>query len=159
MDKVLNTQKLVSSKLGHGYITINGQRELWLYLRKIEMKATINSADVPRLGTLVNGSRVTSMNYAGTITVYKVNPKVDNMVQQMADTGFVPYFDIQTVNEDPTAGNGRDVKLIKDCHIDGDIIIAQVDDEGEFLEQDVGVKASSVQPLEKFTADNGIIAG
>ena len=93
------------------------------------------------------------------MTIYKVDAVVDNMVQQMADSGNIPYFDIQTVNEDPTAGNGRDVKLIKDCHLDGDIVIASMDGEGEFLEQEVGFKAGGVEPLEKFSNSTSIIAG
>jgi hypothetical protein len=71
----------------------------------------------------------------------------------------VPYFDIQTVNEDPTAGNGRDTKLIQNCHLDGDIVVAAMDSDGEFLEQEVGFRASSVTSLEKFDATSGVIAG
>lgn len=157
--EVIRTDQIVSAKLGKCYLVINGVRELWLHVKDLEFKATIDSADVPRLGTFVKGSRVTGMGYSGKMTIYKVNSRVDDMVQRMADTGFVPYFDIQTVNEDPTANNGRDVKLIKDCHLDGDIVIAQMDGNGDFLEQEVNAKASGVVPLEKFNANTGIIAG
>jgi hypothetical protein len=159
MGEVFKPNDAVSAKLGKCYVIIDGQRELWLNVKNIEVKATIDSTDVPRLGSFVKGSRATGMAYSGTMTIYKVNPRIDNIIQQMADTGLVPYFDIQTVNEDPTAKNGRDVKLIKDCHLDGDIVIAAMDGDGEFLEQEVNFNAGGVQPLEKFNADTSIIAG
>jgi hypothetical protein len=159
MPEIFKPNDAVSAKLGKCYVIIDGVRELWLHVKSIEVKATIDSTDVPRLGSFVKGSRATGMAYSGTMTIYKVNPRVDNIIQQMADTGLVPYFDIQTVNEDPTAKNGRDVKLIKDCHLDGDIVIAAMDGDGEFLEQEVGFNAGGVQPLEKFNADTSIIAG
>lgn len=159
MGEVFKPNDAVSAKLGKCYVIINGVRELWLHVKNLEFKATIDSTDVPRLGSFVKGSRATGMAYAGKMTIYKVNPRVDNMVQQMADTGLVPYFDVQTVNEDPTANNGRDVKLIHDCHLDGDIVIASMDGDGDFLEQEVNVKAGGVKPLEKFNADTSIIVG
>lgn len=159
MGEVFKPNDAVSAKLGKCYVIIDGQRELWLNVKSIEVKATIDSTDVARLGSFVKGSRATGMAYSGTMTIYKVNPRVDNMIQQMANTGLVPYFDIQTVNEDPTAKNGRDVKLVKDCHLDGDITIAAMDGDGEFLEQEVNFNAGGVEALEKFNADTSIIAG
>lgn len=159
MSKKFNPKDAVSAKLGKVYPIIDGTRYLWLNVKNINCKVSISSDDVPRLGTLVTGSRVTGLAYSGTMTIYKVDAVVDDMIQQMADTGVVPYFDIQTVNEDETAGNGRDVKLIKDCHIDGEIDIAKLDGEGSFLEQEVGFKANSVQPLEKFSNTTSIIEG
>lgn len=159
MAEIFKPKDAVSAKLGKCFVIIDGTRYLWLNVKSIECKASVSSTDVSRLGTLVTGSRVTGLSYSGTMTIYKVDAVVDNMVQQMADSGVVPYFDIQTVNEDPTAGNGRDVKLIKDCHIDGDIVIAAMDGEGEFLEQEVGFKAGGVEPLEKFSNTTSIIEG
>lgn len=157
--EVFKPNDAVSAKLGKCYVIIEGRRELWLHVKNCEFKATIDSTDVPRLGSFVKGSRATGMSYSGTMTIYKVNPRVDNIVQQMANTGLVPYFDIQTVNEDPTARNGRDSKLIKDCHLDGDVVIASMDGDGDFLEQEVSVRASGVEPLEKFNANTSIIEG
>ena len=159
MGESFKPKDAVSAKLGKCYVAIDGTRYLWLNVKNMACKANIESTDVPRLGSFVKGSRPTGMSYSGTMTIYKVDAVVDNMVQQMADSGNVPYFDIQTVNEDPTAGNGRDVKLIKDCHLDGDIVIASMDGEGEFLEQEVGFKAGGVEPLEKFSNSTSIIAG
>jgi len=159
MAEIFKPNDAVSAKLGKCYVIINGVRELWLNVKNIEVKATIDSTEVPRLGSFVKGSRATGMSYSGTMTIYKVNPKVDDIVQQMADSGMVPYFDLQTVNEDPTAANGRDVKLVKDCHLDGDIIVAAMDGDGEFLEQEVNFNAGGVQPLEKFAAGTSVIAG
>lgn len=149
----------VSAKLGCVYVTIEGRRELWANVKNIEANADISSADVPRVGTLVTGSKVTGISYSGKMTVYKVHSAVDDMVQQMADTGIIPYFDVQTVSEDPTANSGRDVKLLFDCHLDGTIKIAGLDSDGEFQEQEVGFRAAGCKPLEKFSNTTSIIAG
>jgi hypothetical protein len=157
MAEVLHPNQVVSAKLGKCYVIIDGETKLWLNVKNVKFTANIASSKVTRLGAFVDGSRATGMGYSGTMTIYKVNPQVDNIIQSMADKGLVPYFDVQTVNEDPTADNGRDVKLFKDCHLDGDIDIAGMDGDGEFLEQTVNVKASGVIPLEKFKADTAII--
>lgn len=159
MAEIFKPKDAVSAKLGKCYVIIDGQRYLWLNVKNLECKAAISSADVPRLGSFVTASRPTGMSYSGKMTIYKVDSVVDDMVQQMANTGEVPYFDIQTVNDDPTAANGRDVKLIKDCHLDGDILIAAMDGEGDFLEQEVNFRAGGVEPLEKFSNSTSIIAG
>ena len=159
MSEVLHPNQVVSARMGKCYVIIDGVRELWLHVKDIKVTANISSTNVTRLGSFVEGSRATGMGYSGTMTIYKVNSRIDDIVQKMADTGLVPYFDIQTVSEDPTANNGRDVKLIKDCHLDGDIDIAGMDGAGEFLKQSVNVKASGVIPLEKFKADTAIIRG
>ena len=159
MAEIFKPKDAVSAKLGKCYVIINGTRYLWLNVKSLEAKAIIESTDVPRLGSFVTASRPTGMSYEGTMTIYKVDSVVDDMVQQMAASGNVPYFDIQTVNEDPTSGNGRDVKLIKDCCLDGDIVIAAMDGEGDFLEQEVNFKAGGVEALEKFSNSTSIIAG
>lgn len=159
MSEILKPKDVVSAKLGKVYVIIDGTRELWLNVKNIKVTASIENADVPRLGTTKKGSRNVGLSYSGTMTIYKVHSAVDDMVQHLADTGEVPYFDIQGVNEDPTAKNGRDVKLFKDCNIEGDIDIFGLDSEAEWVEQEVNITVDSVQPLEKFANSTSIIAG
>lgn len=159
MGEAFNPQDAVSAKLAKGFITIDGRRELWLHIKNFEMKANIRSKDVPRLGAFVDGSKATGMGYSGKMTIYKVNGTIDAMVQRMAETGETPFFEIQTVNEDPSTKNGRDVKLYSGCHLDGDIVLSSGDAEGDFLEQEVNVKAQKMKILEKFTGTSSVIVG
>lgn len=157
--EIFNPRDTVSAKQGKVYVLINGSRELWLNVKNISCKANIENADVPRLGTMVKGSKTTGMSYSGSMTIYKVHSGVDDMVQQLAETGVVPYFDIQTVVEDKTSGNGRDAKLITDCVLDGDIELVGIDADGEFIEQEVGFNASGVTYLEKLRNTTSIVGG
>lgn len=159
MAEVLHPNQVVSAKLGKCYVIIDGVREHWLNVMSVKVTANIASSKVTRLGAFVEGSRATGMGYSGTMEIYHVNSRVNNIIQRMADTGLVPYFDIQTVIEDPTPKNGRDVQLVKDCHLDGDIDIASINGDEDFIKQTVGFKASGVIPLEKFKADHAIVQG
>ena len=62
----------------------------------------------------------------------------------------MPYFDIQVTNDDFATSIGRDTKIYKNCLIDGDVLLNMVNDEGDFIEQEVEGYYSDYEVVEKY---------
>ncbi|MCK9616024.1 MAG: phage tail tube protein [Candidatus Omnitrophica bacterium] len=158
MGQKFNPKDAVNAKLGSCYVTIDGTRKLWLQVKEVKGTANISDADVPMLGTLEKGSKITGIGYSGSMTIYDVDSAVNDMVQKIGSTAVVPYFDLQVSNEDQTSSSGRRVGIFTDCHISGDIDLMKLGGD-DFLMQEVNFKAAGFTPISKFSNTNSVIAG
>ena len=158
MGQKFNPKDAVNAKLGSCYVTINGSRKLWLQVKEVKCTANISDADVPMLGTLEKGSKITGIGYSGSMTIYDVDSAVNDMVQKIGSTAVVPYFDLQVVNEDSTSSSGRRSGVFTDCHVSGDIDLMKLGGD-DFLMQEVNFKAAGFTPTFKFSNPNSVITG
>lgn len=150
MTRVMKSEHDISANYGIVSMTKNGRRLNLLMVKKIEIKANVESREVKKIGTNKKGRKPGLVEYPGTMTVYKCTEEFDKMVEEYAKTGIMPRFDLQTYNEDPAvaADLGRSIKQANDCIIDGEVLLALVDSEGGSIEQTINFYAESIETPE-----------
>ena len=70
-------------------------------------------------------------------------------------TGFMPTFDIQVSNEDPTASVDRQTIILKNCLTKGGVL-AKYDADAEILDEDIEGTFDDWEMPETFSLLNGM---
>lgn len=140
-----------SAKLATAFVTIGNRRYAMLMARNFEAKATVETADVPMLGSMIKGKKAVGLEISFSMTVYKCTEIFDNIIEKFKQTGVMPTFDIQVTSEDKQTTIGRSTKVYNDCVIDGDVLLSMFDDSGEFVEQTITGFAMNYESPEKYT--------
>lgn len=148
---MMNTKDAVSANHAECFVTVNGTRYSMLMAKEFEGKATINTAEVPRLGNVVVGHKAQTVELSFSMTIYKCTEIFDDIMDRFVKTGVMPTFDIQTSNDDPASSVGRSTKIYHDCVLDGDVLLSMFNAEGEFVEQTIEGFCDSYSRPEKHT--------
>lgn len=126
----------LSAALAKCYITINGNRYNFMQAINLEAKFTKKKTKVPILGKTGQGNKATGWEGTGKATFHYNQSVFRKAMLHYKDTGEDTYFEIQVINEDPTAKVGKQEILLQDCNIDGGIL-AKFDADGEYLDEDM----------------------
>jgi hypothetical protein len=150
------TNDTPSSRLGTAYVKFKdgpnkGKRFRLFNARKVEATASVDTAEVKVLGDVVTRHKATGVTYQISMTVYKVSDMFDDFIQTFARTGVMPTFDLQVTEYDPATSIGTSGYIYRDCVIDGDIRLSGLDADGDFIEQDITVYASSITEYSAHT--------
>lgn len=151
MQELMKTQDAPESKMGTVFCTIGTRRYAMLNTKKVEVKASVETKEVPRLGAIIKGRKATGLEIQITMTVYKCSPMFDQVIKQFKETGAMPTFDLQVSSWDDTTSIGRDSKIYNNCIIDGDVLLSLVDAEGDFIEQEISAYADDFSIAEGYT--------
>jgi hypothetical protein len=155
MTQVMSSDHALNGKFAEVFCTINGRRYHLLSCRNFEGTVNISTNEVPRLGAVVTGHKAVAAEISFTMTIYKVTEMFDDLVEQFIKTANMPRFDIQVSNDDPAAGDiGRSTKVFNNCTLDGDVLQAMVNAEGDFIEQEISGFAEDYTRPEKFINPN-----
>ncbi len=149
-DKFMNEQDAPSAKQAECFVTVNGQRYTACFAKKFEAKANVSTKEVPVLGKLMKGRKVTGMEGKFSMTIYKVTELFDDILETYKNTGYMPTFDIQVSQHDKATSIGRSTKIYRDCIIDGEMLLSAFDAEGDFIEQTVEGYYNDYDPAEKY---------
>lgn len=147
----MNTQDAVSANFAECFVTKNGVRYSMLMAKEFEGRASVNSAEVYRLGNPVIGHKAQTVALAFSMTIYKCTEIFDDVIEEFIKTGVMPTFDIQTSNDDPATTVGRSTKSYNGCMLDGDVLLSMFNAEGEFVEQVIEGYCDSFTRPEKYT--------
>jgi len=150
-DRTMNTQDALSANYAECFVTLNGTRHSMLMAKEFEGKATVNTAEVPRLGSVVVGHKAQTVALAFSMTIYKCTEIFDEVIEQFIKTGVMPAFTIQTSNDDPATSVGRSTKIYNNCVLDGDVLLSMFNAEGDFVEQSIEGYCESFSRPEKHT--------
>lgn len=146
----LNPQDVPSARLAELFCTLDGRRYSMLNAKSFEATASIENADVPRLGSMITGKKPTGMEVKLSMTVYKCSPMFDNVIETFKNTGVMPTFECQVTSSDGATSIGKDTKIYHDCMIDGDVLLSMFDAEGEFVEQEIEAFAMDYSTKDKY---------
>ena len=146
----LNPQDVPSAKLAELFCTIDGRRYSMLNAKSFEATASIENADVPRLGSMITGKKPTGMEVRISMTVDKGSPMFDKVVENFKNTGVMPTFECQVTSSDDATSIGKDTKIYTDCVIDGDVLLSMFDAEGEFIEQEIEAYAMDYKTKDRY---------
>ena len=152
---VMSAADAVYGSLASCYVTIGDRRYSFMNLTEFESKYDVNIVDVPLLGKVGMGHKA-----AGGKGTWKGKAHYNqSLMREMAltyqKTGAMPYFDIQTTNEDPTSAVGRQTVTHSGCLCDS-FILAKFQAGEEVLEEELSGTFESWDMPEKFTVLPGM---
>lgn len=149
--KLFNPQDAPVAKFATFYCTISDRRYEMLNAKNFEAKGNVETADVPRLGSVIKGKKAVGLEVKLSFTVYKVSEMFDELIEQFKNNGYMPEFECQVTNEDPATSIGRSTKTYHNCVIDGEVLLSMFDADGDFIEQDIEAYALDFERPEKYT--------
>lgn len=149
--KLFDPQDAPVAKFATFYCTIGDRRYEMLNAKNFEAKGNVETADVPRLGSVIKGKKAVGLEVKLSFTVYKVSEMFDELIEQFKNNGYMPEFECQVTNEDPATSIGRSTKTYHNCVIDGEVLLSMFDADGDFIEQDIEAYALDFERPEKYT--------
>ena len=136
MSTVMKAKDAVYASLAQCFLTIEGNRYLFMQAIDLEAKMNKTKTKVPILGKTGKGNKASGWEGTGSATFHYNTSVIREMLKKYKDTGEDVYFDIQISNEDPTSAVGRQTIILRDCNVDGGIL-AKFDANGEYLDEDM----------------------
>ena len=141
----------VNGAEGQAFITRNGKNEYLVGLRNITTTAEIQSNDMRVVGTRKTQNKNSGVKLSGTGNIYYGStPLFNDMILEYIQTGIMPSFSIQIINDDPTVSVGRQNMVYYDCELTGTIPLSILNDEEAMLNFDFSFSVGSVGRLESF---------
>ena len=151
----MNAKDSVSASLAECYITIDGERYNFMQLISFESKWNVNITEIPILGQVGKGHKPTYGSGEWSGTAHYNQSVIRDMMLRYKNEGYMQYFDIQIMNEDPTSAVGRQTIILKDCLVEGGIL-AKFDADSEYLDEDLSGTFEDWDMPERFKMLDGM---
>lgn len=155
MSTVMKAKDAVYASLAQCFLTIEGNRYLFMQAIDLEAKMNKTKTKVPILGKTGKGNKASGWEGTGSATFHYNTSIIREMLKKYKDTGEDVYFDIQISNEDPTSAVGRQTIILRDCNVDGGIL-AKFDANGEYLDEDMDFTFEDWEMPETFQLLEGM---
>lgn len=153
---IMNALDAIAGSQASAYITLaDGNRYCFMQLYSFESKMDISVAEVPILGKSGKGNKPTGWSGTWSGTAHYNQSVFRKMLLEYKRTGFMPTFDIQVANEDPTASVGRQTIILKNCRTKGGIL-AKFDADAETLDEELEGTFDDWEMPETFSLLNGM---
>ena len=149
MGQTMHAKDTVSASLAECFVTIDGNRYNFMQAINLEAKFEKNKTEVPILGKTGKGNKATGWKGTGSCTFHYNTSIFRELFMRFKETGEDIYFDIQVTNEDPTSSVGRQTIILKDCNLDGGVLV-KFDADAEYLDEDMDFTFEDVEMPEKF---------
>lgn len=148
-NRVMNARDAISASLAECFVTIEGNRYLFMQAINLEANFEKTKTEVPILGKTGKGNKSTGWKGSGSATFHYNTSIFRKLLYRYKETGEDIYFDIQITNEDPTSTVGRQTVILKDCNVDGGIL-AKFDADSEYLDEDMDFTFEDFEMPEEF---------
>ena len=157
MDRIhMDALDAIAGAQAEAFITLaDGNRYRMINFVSFEASAEINLVEVPILGKSGKGNKPTGWKGTWSGNAQYNQSVFREMMLEYKRTGKLPRFDIQVTNEDPTASNGRQTIILKDCYFKGGTL-TKFDADAETLDEDIEGTFDDWEMPEKFNLLNGM---
>lgn len=152
---IMHAQEPLHGSEGSAYVTIEGSR--YLFFQLIDFEATFDKkkTEIGRLGSRMAGNRSGyGVGKWKAKVYYNTDILRDVMMKYIKEHKDI-YFDIQITNDDPNSRAGRHTVIFRDCNLDS-IVLAKLDVNKEFLEEDISGTFDGVDMPETFKVLEGM---
>ena len=152
---IMKGKDAISGSLAKCFVTIEGKR--FNFMQAINVKAEMekNKVEVPILGKTGKGNKAAGWKGTGSAAFHFNTSIFREVLQEYTRTGKDLYFDMQIVNEDPTASVDKQTIMLIDCNLDGGII-AQFDADADYLEDEFDFTFEDWKLVDKFKPLDGM---
>ena len=135
---------------GKAFITMDGRVKELFGAKKIQTQAEIQSTDMKVIGTKKIQNKPGGVKQTGTGTCYYGTPIFVDMLAQYIHTGEMPYFTMQTTNEDKASSVGVQTIAYYNCKLSGTIPLAVLDADSDMLTFDFSFTYEDFEVLSRF---------
>lgn len=140
----------LNGKEGRAFITNeNGIVEEMFNVKSINLDFSLEESDMKVVGTRLVQKKTTGVSLSGTMTIYYGSPKFKQMCKDYMNTGRMPYFTLQVVNDDPATSVGTQTIVCYNVKIQSGKI-AILDSDTDFLTEDVPFTFTRFEILTAF---------
>ena len=115
---IMNAKDAVYGSAAECYITIGTHRYNFMSLTEFESDWEVNVTEVPILGKVGMGHKAAGGKGTWSGTAHYNQSVFRKIAEEYQKTGYMPYFEIQVSNEDPTSAAGRQTIIHNDCLCD-----------------------------------------
>lgn len=148
--KVLEGSDVVSAKEGTAYLILEGRNIPLFYAMSVSAKIKKDKKQIKSLGSRMAKHKTTGAEGTGTLKIFEVTSIFKEIIWEYVKNGKDLYFNIMVTNEDPTTDYGRETKVLYNCNFD-EVDVADLDGEGDFLQQEMSFTFDDFDLPEKFT--------
>ena len=135
---------------GKAFITMNGKVNELFGAKKIQTQAEIQSTDMKVIGTKKIQNKPGGVKQTGTGTCYYGTPIFVDMLAQYIHTGEMPYFTMQTTNDDKASSVGVQTIAYYNCKLSGTIPLSVLDADADMLTFDFSFTYEDFEVLSRF---------
>lgn len=150
----MDAREVITGSQAKCYVTVDGERNLIMNATDIEAKWEPIIEEVPILGRLSVGSKMSGFKGSGTLTAYYNSSLFREIALRYQRTGEILYFDMQISNEDASTTIGRQTVILKNCCL-GTIDVAKFAVGEALLTEEVEFTFEEFEMPEKFTVLKG----
>ncbi len=147
----------INAKLAECFVTIEGNRYLFMQVKKIEAKFEKKKSSFGIVGKTGAGHKTTGWEGTGSATIWYGSPIFKQLLKRFKETGEDIYFDMQITNDDPNSAAGRQTIILKDCNTDGGILASFDGDSDDPLEEDIDFTFEDFEMPEEFKLLLGMV--
>lgn len=152
---IMKGKDAISGSLAKCFVTIEGKRFNFMQALNVKAEMEKNKVEVPILGKTGKGNKAAGWKGTGSATFHFNTSIFREVLQEYTRTGKDLYFDMQIVNEDPTASVDKQTIMLIDCNLDGGII-AQFDADADYLEDEFDFTFEDWKLVDKFKPLDGM---
>lgn len=133
--RTMTSRDIVNGALAKCYITLNDNRYELANIKNLKATVTFNKEEENVLGTTATINIATTWKGACEGEMFYNSSILAKMAEEFQNTGNLPYFEIMTINEDPSKSVGRNETILEYCLLD-EVVIAAIDVDNATLKQD-----------------------
>ena len=152
---MMDAKDAVYGSLAYCYMTISGRRYNFMFLTEFESKWAVNITEVPILGKVGMGHKAAGGKGTWSGKAHYNQSQMRAVAEEYQKSGFMPYFDIQVANEDPTSTVGRQTVIHRDCLCDT-FTLSKFQAGESILDEDLSGTYESFEIPEKFKELEGV---
>lgn len=155
MAQSMKGKDAIYGSLAECFVKIGDNRYNFMQAINLEASFEKNKVEVPILGRTAKGNKAGGWSGTGSATFHYNTSIFRELFERYKDTGEDIYFEIQVTNEDPTSSVGRQTVILKDCNLDGGILV-KFDADADYLDEDMDFTFEDFEIPEKFNTLNGM---
>lgn len=148
----------VSAKMAECYVTIDGNRYNFMSAINLEVTFEKNKTEVPILGRMTKGHKVTSASITGSAEFHYNTSIWRQIAYKLQDTGEDVYFTMEITNNDITASDvGAQTIVLYGCNVDSVMLAAFDADNDDTLTETMDFTAESFEIKTPFKQMPGML--
>ncbi len=133
---IMNAMDAIYGSTAECFITIEGRRYNFMSMTEFESKWEVNVKEVPILGKVGMGHKSSGGKGTWSGKAHYNQSVFRELADNYQKTGYMPYFEIQVSNEDPSSAVGRQTIVHRGCLCDS-FTLAKFQAGEDYLDEDL----------------------
>lgn len=145
----IDKNTVISGRSGVVTAKINGRVEEIAEIKSLTATINLSKADFKAIGTKVTQKKINGWDGTGSMTVYFVTSRWNELILDYTKYGKVTHFDIIIDNEETSSEIGKQTIKLSRCLLDGGDV-AKIDTDADFLDASYNFTFEDWDVVKKF---------